>query len=166
MMLVGVSCSSLSISAFVREVVNSLLQLIVIHLMAILTFRLFAVLFHHLFDSLALRLDSIMSGFDCLQHHRFRNLFHLALNHHDVVIRSSHHQLEVCSFALFKCRVNHHLAIYACYTHFAHGCLERYIRASQSSTSSQTGNRLRHIYAICRIHRYINEGLCVIVGWE
>ena len=165
-MFVGVRTRSLSISACITEVMNSLLQLLVIHLMAVLTFRLLAISLHHLVDSQALRFDSLVRSFDSLEHHALRHFFHLAFHHHDVVVRSGNHQLQVSVLALLEGRVNHHLAIYACYTYFAHRTLERDIRTSQSSTCSQTGNRLRHVNAVGRIHGYVYESLCVIVRRE
>ena len=165
-MFVGVRTCCLRIGASVAVVVYRLLQLVVVHLVAVLAFGLLAVSLHHLVDSQALRLDSLVRSLDSFEHHGLRHLFHLAFHHHDVVIRSGYHQLEVCVLALLEGRVNHHLAIYTRYTYLAHRTLERYIRACERSTCCQTGNALRHVDTVSRIHRYVDEGLCVIIGRE
>ena len=145
---------------------NCLLQLLIVHLMAVLTFSLFAISLHHLVDRQTLRFDRLVRSLDSLQHNRLRHLFHLAFDHHDVVIRSSHHQLEVSVLALLEGRVDNHLAVHTRYTYFADRSLERNIRASQSSSCSESGNALRHIDAVRRIHRDVYERLCVIVRRE
>ena len=165
-MLIGVGRGSLCISTSVAIVVNSLLQLLIIHLMAVLTLRLLTVSLHHLVDSQTLRFDRLVCSLDSLKHHCFRHFFHLAFYHHNVVVRSGNHQLQVSMLTLLEGRVNHHLTIYACYTYFAHRTLERDIRASQSCTCSQTGNALRHVDTVSRIHGNVYKRLCVIVRRE
>ena len=164
--LVGVGAGSLCISTSVRIVVHCLLQLVVIHLVAVFAFSLFTVRFHHLVDSQTLRFDRLVCSLDGLEHNGLRHLFHLTLNHHDVVVRSGNHQLEVRVLALLEGRVNHHFSIYTCYAYFAHRTLKRDIRTSQCCTGSESCNRLRHVDAVCRIHRNVHEGLGVVVSRE
>ena len=165
-MFVGIGRGGLCIRACVTIVVYSLFQFIIVYLVAVLALGLFAIRFHHLVESQTLRFDSLVRSLDSLEHNRLRHFFHLTLNHHDVVVGGSHHQFEVSLLTLLKGRVDNHLTVYACHAHLRNRTLKRYVRASQSSTGSQTGNRLRHIYAVSRIHRYINKCLCVIVGRE
>ena len=165
-MFVGVSSSSLCVRTCIRIIVNSLFQLIIVHLVAILTLGLLAIRLHHLIDSQTLRFDSFVRSLDCLQHHTLRHFFHLAFHHHDVVIRSGNHQFKVSVLALLESGVNHHLTVYACNTYFAHRTFERNIRASQRSTCSETGNALRHVNAVSRIHSHVDKGFCMVVRRE
>ena len=165
-MFIRIRRSCLSVSASVAEVVNGGFEFVVIHLVAVFAFHLFAVSFHHLELSLALRFDSLVSGADSVEHHGFRNFLHLTFYHHDVVERSGNHQFQVSLFALFKRRVDNHLAVDTSNAYFGDRTLERYIRASECGRSSETGDRFRHVDTICGIECYVYECLCMVISRE
>ena len=115
--LVGVGAGSLCVSASVTVVMNSLLQLVVVHLMAVFAFYLLAIFLHHLQLCLALGLDSLVGGADGIQHDAFGHFLHLALYHHDVIQRSGNYQFEVSVLALLEGGVDDELAVDACYAY-------------------------------------------------
>ena len=166
MVLVSVRTGSLRISASITVFVYGLLEFVIVNLVAVLALNLLAISLHHLIDSQALWLDSLVSCLDSLEHHALWHLFHLTLHHHDVIVGSGNHQLEVSLLALLESRVDHHLAVHTSYAHLAHRTLERNIGASQSCTRSQTSDGLWHVNAISRVHGYIYKSVCVIIRWE
>ncbi len=164
--LVGVGRGSLRISTSVRVVVHRLTQFVVVHLVAVLTLHLLAVLAHHLNLRAALRLDSLVSRLNGFEHNALGHLLHLALHHHNVVLRGGNHQFEVGVLALLKRGVDDHLTIHARHAHLANRTLERNVGASQSRRSRQTGYALGHIDAIGTVKGDVDKRISMVISGE
>ena len=92
-------------------------QSLVIGLVAIGAFHIFAQLFAQLHLSQAVFLDLGVSEFDSFEHVCLRNLFHLTLDHQNVVVCSAHHDIQIGIFVLGVGRVDNKFTIDARHTH-------------------------------------------------
>ena len=115
------------VSLGVKLLVDLLAQVLVVHLVAVLTLHVGAELLHQFCLQLTHRTDSLLGSLQGSEQILLRNLLHLALNHHDVLGRSSNHQVHVSLLHLLEGRVDYVFSIDACHTYFRNRALERNI---------------------------------------
>ncbi|CCX77445.1 unknown [Parabacteroides johnsonii CAG:246] len=148
LMLVSAGCCN-GISLCVAFFVYIFTQFVVINFVAVFAFNQFAASFGQFKLCLALYFDRFMCDFDRFQHFRFLNFVHFAFHHHDVVKRSTHHNINICFFQFRERGVDYILAIDACDTAFGDWPVERNIRYGQCGGSRQSGQCVRHIFTVC-----------------
>ena len=165
-MLVGATCLSNGVCLVVAHFLNLGTQFFVIHFVAIFALNGRANFFSKFHLSLALNLDCFVSSLQCFQQVAFANFVHFALNHHDIVIRSTYHQIHVSLFKFTEGWVNNEFAIDACHTHFTDRTIKWNVRYCQCSRSSQAGKCIGHVYAVAREHYHVHESFGVIVVGE
>ena len=107
-------------------------QILVVYFVAVLALNVCAKFLHQFLLKLALWLDGIVSSLERSKKILLRNFLHLALNHHDVLLGSTNHQIHISLFQLLECWVDDELAVDTCYTNLRNWTLERYIRTSKS----------------------------------
>ena len=112
-----------------------LAQFVVVYFVAVFAFNQFAASFRQFELGLALYFDCFVCNFDSFQHFRFLDFVHFAFHHHDVVKRSTHHNINICFFQFRERGVNYILAIDTCDTAFGDRSVERNIRYGQCSGS-------------------------------
>ncbi|OAV66016.1 hypothetical protein Barb6_02699 [Bacteroidales bacterium Barb6] len=110
-----------------------------------------------------LQFDVFVSNFDSFKHFRFLHFVHFAFHHHDVVNRGSHHDVNVSLFKLGESGIDNELAVDACNAHFRDRPVERNVGNSQSGGGSQSGKRIRHVFAVGREQYDIYKNLSMIV---
>lgn len=164
--LVGGACTCYGVSLVVALVMNVLAEFVVVDLVAVCTFFLFAGFFHKLELGHAVLLDFGVSHFECLEKFGFRNLVHLTLDHHDVVVGGADHKFDVSLFDLFESRVDHPLAVDACNANFGNRSVERYVTASQSCRCRDSCECVGGVVFIGRIKSYVYERVCMIIVGE
>ncbi len=147
-MLVRILRSSHLISRLIASIPNLFAQLLVVFLVTVSAFysftnslsqfNLYQTLFFYLF----------VSKFDSIQKFSFRHLIHLTLNHHNIIDSCTHHNIHISFFKLFESRVYNQFSVYTSHTNLRDRTVERYIRNSQSSRSSQSCQCIRHILTV------------------
>ena len=105
------------VALLVALCLNLLAKVVIVNLVAVLTLHIRAQLLHELILHLAHRLDSLVGCLQRVQEISFLNLLHLALNHHDVVLRRTYHEVHVGRGHLLECRVDDILSVDTCYTY-------------------------------------------------
>ena len=93
-------------------------QLLIIFLMAIRPFNVFTQLFREFDLSRTMFFDLFMGKLDGVEHNGLRNLFHLALDHQNVIDRRPDHDIEVGIHILREGRIDYELAVNPRHTHF------------------------------------------------
>lgn len=106
-----------SIALVVGLLAELLAEFLVVHLVAVLALNVCAKFLREFCLKLAHRLDSCHSSLQCANHVLLRHFLHFALYHHDVLGRSTYHDIHVGILHLLEGRVDNVLAIDACYTH-------------------------------------------------
>ena len=104
------------VSLLVEFLVHLLTQFFVVHLMVIFALHILAQLLRQFCLEFAHRLDGGHSSLQGTQQVLLADLVHLAFYHHNVLSRSTDHDVHVGLFHLFKGRVNHILTIDASHT--------------------------------------------------
>ena len=161
-MLVGITLTGNGIRFIVAFSPDVFTQLFIIHFMTISPF-----FFIHGFCQFHLNqtmiFNSFMSKFNSVEHFFLGNLVHLALNHHDILVGCSNHNIQIGSCQLALGRVNHKLPIHTSYTYLGNRTVERNITHGNSCRGSQSGQTIRHRLFICRVQRYLHESFCMVI---
>ena len=123
----GVLLQSLLVDIVHRSVelaLDLLAQLLVVHLVTVLALHVGAQLLRQLVLQLAHRLDGLGGSLQGTDEVLLGHLFHLALNHHNVVLGGTHHEIHIGLFHLLEGRVNNILTINASYANLGNGVLK------------------------------------------
>ena len=151
------------ISLVVKLRDNRLAQLLVVRFVAVLALHILAQLLRKLNLHGAVLLDFLVSELDGTKHHLLRNLFHLTLDHEDVVNRTADHDVQVALLHLREARVDFVLAVLTNHTYLRNRTTKRNVRNGQCSRSSQTGQciGLNILLGRNQVHRYEYLGMVV-----
>ena len=161
-MLVGITLTGNSIRFIIAFSPNIFTQLFIVHFMTINPFFFVHGLCQfHLNQTMIF--NSFMSKFNSIEHFFLRNLIHLTLNHHDILVGRCNHDIQVSSCQLALCRVNHQLPVHTSYTYLRNRTVERNITHSDSCRGSQSGQTIRHRLFITRVQRYLHESFSMII---
>ena len=106
-----------SVALIVSLLAELLAEFLVVHLVAVLALNVCAKFLREFCLQFAHRLDSSHSSLQRTNHVLLRNFLHLTLYHHDVLGRSTYHDIHVGILHLLEGRVDDVLAVDACYTH-------------------------------------------------
>ena len=123
-LLVVVASLCDSIALVVGLLTDLLAQLLVVNLVAVLTLNVSAEFLRKLSLEFAHRLDGSHSGLQCTNHVLLRNFLHLAFHHHDVLGRSTNHDVHICLLHLLEGRVDNIFSVDASYAHLRDGAFE------------------------------------------
>ena len=165
-MLVGRAGACDGICLVVALVMDILAELVVVDLVAVLTFHFLASLFHQLDLGEAMFLDFRMGYLEGFEKLSLRNLVHLTLDHHDVVVGGTDHQLDVGILDLLESRVDHPFAVHAGHAHLGDGAVERYVAACDCGRSCDTCQCVGGIVLVGRVKCHVDESVSVVVIGE
>ena len=165
-MLVGATCLGYCVCLVVAHFLHLSTKFFVVYFVAIFTLNGRANFFGKFHLCLALYLDSIVSHLQCIEQVLFAYFVHFALNHHDIIIRSTYHQVHISLFKFTEGWVNYEFAIDACHTHFTDRTIERNIRYCKCSRCCKTCQGIRHVFAVRREHDDVYKCLSVIIVGE
>ena len=101
------------VSGLVKLVVDLLAQVLVVHLVVVLALHVGAKFLCELVLEFAHWHDGLLRGLESLHKVVLLHLAHLALNHHEVVLRAADHDVEVSVLHLLESRVDDILAVNA-----------------------------------------------------
>ncbi len=104
-----------------------LLEVIVVHLVAVLALGVGAEFLHQFILQCTHRLDSLVSSLEGIEEVNLLYFLHLTLYHHDVLSRSTYHEVHVGVSHLSLCWVDNILAVDASYANLRDRALERNI---------------------------------------
>ncbi len=102
---------SLSIALVIKFITNLFAKILIIRLIAIFTLYIGAEFFRKFFLKFAHRAYSLLSSLEGTDQVLFRNLIHLTLNHHDILFRSTDHDIHIRLCHFLDSRINDILAI-------------------------------------------------------
>ena len=167
-------CTLLLLESLLGDIVGGLIALLVhllaeglvIYLVIILALHVLAQLLRKLSLEFAHGLDGIHRSLEGTQQILLADLLHLTLYHHDVLSRSTNHDVHIGLLHLLEGRINHILTVDTCNADFRNRALERYIRASQRCRGSKTGKSIGLVNTIGTEQHHIYEYFCVIVAGE
>ena len=154
------------VSGLVASGLHQLAQFLVVNLMAVLTLHVGTKFLGQFLLQLAHGLDSLMGSLQGAKQILLANLLHLALNHHDILLGSTYHQVHISLLQLCKGGVDNVFSVDTCHTNLTDGAIKRYVAAAQCSTGGKTCQCIGHIHAICRIKDYIHINLCMVIAGE
>ena len=146
--LVGATGLGYCICLVIALVVDVLAEVFVVDFVAVFALGERAYFLGQFHLGLALHLDGFVSGLESFKQLGLGYLVHLALDHHDVVIGGTNHQLDVGAFYFVKCRVNDEFAVNASYAHFADRAVEGDVAHCESSRCGKTGECVGHVFAV------------------
>ena len=162
---VGAAGFGNGVSAVVALVMYVFAQVFVVDFVAIFAFY-FAYFFGEFHLSLALLLDGGVCGLEGCQKVGFGDFVHFAFDHHDVVVGGSYHQFHIGLFELLECGVDNKFAVDACNAHLGDGSVEGYVADGEGGTGCQSGQGVRHVYAVGREHNDVDERVGVVIVGE
>ncbi len=163
--LVGTAGFGYGVSAVVALVVYVFAQVFVVDFVAIFAFH-FACFFGKFHLSLALLLDGGVCGLEGCQEVGFGYFVHFAFDHHDVVVGGTYHQFHIGLFELLECGVDDKFAVDACHAHLGDWSVEGYVADGEGGTGCQSGQGVRHVYAIGREQGDVDERVGVVIVGE
>ena len=105
------------IASVIAECLYCLAELFVILFVAVSPFDSFSDSFGELHLHFAMLFDLFVCEFDGLKHFSFADLFHLTLDHHDVVVCGSDHNVDVGLGHFTEVRVDFELAVDSCHSY-------------------------------------------------
>ena len=105
----------------------------------------------------------LVSEDNSLQHLFLGHLVHLTLHHHDILVSSGNHNIQISRRQLASGRVDHQLAIHTSYTNFGNRSVERNITHGNSGRCCQSCQTIRHRLGIARIQCYLHESLGMVI---
>lgn len=163
--LVGAAGLGYGVSAVIAFVVYVFAQVFVVDFVAIFAFY-FAYGFGEFHLDFALLLDGGVCGLEGCQEVGFGHFVHFAFDHHDIVVGGAYHQLHIGLFELLECGVDDKFAVDACNAHLGDGAVERYVADGEGGTGCQSGQGVRHVYAVGREHDDVDERVGVVIVGE
>ena len=142
---------------------DRLFELLVVDLVAVGTLHVLAQLLRKFDLYGAVLLDLLVRELDRSEHHLLRNLFHLALDHQDVVDRTADHDVQVDVGHLREGRVDAVLAVDARHAHLRNRAAEGDVRHGQCGRGGQTGQRVGLDVLVGRdeVDRHVDLGVVV-----
>ena len=163
--LVGNAAASHLLSFLVALLADLGAKLLVVVLVAVLALG-FAAKLAELNLRLALLLDGLMGEFEGLEHVVFRHLFHLALDHVDVVHRGGDHDVEVGVLELLGGGVDAQFAVDASDADLGNRAVERDVANRHGGGGGKPGERVGHDVLVGREEGDIYESVGVVVVGE
>ena len=154
------------VSGLVQLGVDLLAQVLIVDLVVVLALHICAELLGQLILQVAHRLDSLLGSLQSANQVLLRHLAHLTLNHHQVVLGATNHDIEVGVLHLVECRIDDILAIDASHTALRDGVLKRYGGAGHGSRSCKASERIGLILAVAREQPDLHEYLTVEIRGE
>ena len=154
------------VSLVVELLDDRLAQLLVVDLVAVGAFHILAQLLRELDLYGAVLLDLLVRELDGAEHHLFRNLLHLALDHQDVVDRTGDHDVEVDLLHLRVVGVDDILSVDAGDADLRDGASERNVRNGQCCRGGQSGQRVGLNVLVSRNEGYRHVDFGVVVCGE
>ena len=91
---------------------------------------------------------------------------HLAFDHHNIVVSSTHHKIHVSCLQLVESRIDDEFSIYTCHAHLRYGAVERHVRNRYRSRCGKAGKGIGHINAIRREKDDVDKRVGVVVVGE
>ena len=122
---------------------DELAQFLVVHFVAIGPLHILAELLHELYLHGALLLYLLVGEFDGLQHVGLAHLVHLALDHQDVVYRSTDHDVDIGTGVVAESGVDDELTVDTRYAHLRNGTAEGNIRYGERRRCGEARERIR-----------------------
>ena len=154
------------ISGLVASGLHLLAQLLVVNLMTVLTLHVGTKFLGQLLLQLAHGLDCLVGSLQGTKQILLADFLHLALNHHDIILGSTYHEVHICLLQLCEGGVNHVFTVDTGHTNLTDGTIKRYVAAAQRCTGCKTCQCIGHIHAICRIEDHIHINLCMVIAGE
>ena len=139
---------------------------LVVGLVAIGALHVFAQLLAQFHLGLAVLFDFGVRKLDRFKHLGFRNLFHFAFDHQDVVVGGAYHDVQVGVGILREGGIDHQLAVNAGNAHLGDRAGERHVRYGQRRRSGQSGQRVGHNVLVGRDEVDLYEYLGVEIRRE
>ena len=127
------------VSLVIELLDDRLAKLFVVDLVAVGALHVLAQLLRKLDLYGAVLLDLLVRELDGAEHDLFRNLLHLALDHQDIVDRTSDHDVEVYLLHVRVVGVDDVLTVDAGYADLRDGAAERDVRHGQRGRCGQSG---------------------------
>ena len=142
---------------------DRLTQFFVVDLVAVGAFHVLAQLLRQLDLYGAVLLDLLVRELDGAEHHLFRNLLHLALDHQDVVDRTADHDVQVAFGHLRIGGVDGVFAVAAYDADLRDGAAEGNVRYGQRRRGGQTGQRVGLNILVRRdeVDRHVDFGVVI-----
>ena len=147
--LLGQSLLGDIVCGLVQFFIHTCAEVLVVNLVVVLALHVLTELLAQLLLEFAHGLDGIHSGLEGTQQILLRHLFHLTFHHHDVLSRSTNHDVHVGLLHLLEGRIDYILAIDTSHAHLRDGALEGNIRASQGCRCSKTCQCIGLVNAVC-----------------
>ena len=163
LVLVVVAGLSNGVCRSVALVLYLLTEFFVVDFVVVLALHVRAEFFREFLLELAHGLDGFVCHLEGFEECAFGHFVHFAFHHHDVVFRSTYHNVHVGLFELLEGGVHHVFTVDAGHTNFRNRTVEGDVAGSQSSRSGKTGQCVGHVYAIGREERDVNVNLAVVV---
>ena len=104
-----------SIALVIAELVNCLPEVLILLIVRIIPLDIIAELLNEFLLYTAMLLDLLVGELDGLEHVVLADLLHLTLDHHDVLLGSGDHKLDVAPLHVLESRIDHELAVNAAY---------------------------------------------------
>ena len=138
-------------------------QLLVVDLVAVGALHVLAQLLRELDLYGAVLLDLLVRELDGAEHHLFRDLFHFAFDHQDVVDRTADHDVEVGLFHLREGGVDDIPTADARHAHLRDGTAEGNVRNGQRRRGGQTRQSVGLNILVRRneVYGYVNFGVVI-----
>ena len=166
--------TSVLLQCLLRDVVGGLValllhllaQFLVVYLVVVLTLHVGAEFLRELSLQLTHGLDGIHGSLQGAEQVLLRHFLHLAFHHHNILSRSTHHDIHVGMLHLFGSRINHILAIHTGYAYLTNRALERYVGACQCSRGGKACQCIGLVDTVGREQHHIYIHLSMIVAGE
>ena len=127
------------VALVIAEGLDGLAELLVLHVVGVVALDLAAELGDELLLDAAVALDLLVGELDGLEHVVLADLVHLTFDHHDVLLGTGDHQLEVAVGHLGETGVDDELTLHAGHAHLGNGTAERQVGGGEGGGSGQAG---------------------------
>ncbi len=142
--LVGDALLGEVVALLVDGVADTLAELLVVHFVAVLALLGLAGIGGELVEHAALDLDGVVGGLEGAEHDVLGDLFHLAFDHHDVVLGGGDDEVEVSALDVLHRGVDDVLAVEVADAHLGDGAVEGDVADGQGRGSGQGGQLVGH----------------------
>ncbi len=154
------------VGGLIALLANQFAQGLIVNFMAIFALHVLAQFLREGNLHLAHRLDGLHGTLQRTEQILLRDFLHLAFHHHDVLSRSTYHEVHIGFLHLLEGGVDDILTVDAGYANLRNGALEGDIRNCQGAGSGETGKGIGLINAIGREKHHIHKHLCMEICRE
>ena len=113
-----------------------------------------------------LYLDRLVSLLDRLDHIALGHLLHLSLDHHDILLRRTDHQVDIGTIELVECRIDHPLTIETDHSHLREHLVKGDSADRHSGRGCQPGQLVGKLIGVTAEEDDLHVDLAVVVLGE